>query len=41
MRNQPTQTPPRRRHTRYDELADCYEAILNIAVINDWLLTSL
>ena len=27
--------------TRYDELADCYEAILNIAVINDWLLTSL
>jgi len=26
---------------RYDELADCYEAILNIAVINDWLLTSL
>ncbi len=35
----------RRRHravaTRYDKLAVRYEAILHIAVINDWLLTSL
>jgi transposase len=27
--------------TRYDKLAVRYEAILHIAVINDWLLTSL
>jgi transposase len=27
--------------TRYDKLAVRYETILHIAVINDWLLTSL
>jgi hypothetical protein len=32
----PTQTPPRRA-TRYDKLAVRYEAIVQIAAINDWL----